>query len=62
MPFLLLIALFHTLSTASYGYVDPGSGHLIWQMLLSVAFGGLFFFRRFITYLFPGKNKTKNTP
>jgi len=34
----------------SYGYIDPGSGHLIWQALLSGLFGGFFFLKKFITF------------
>ena len=26
-------------------YVDPGSGHLIWQFLLSLVAGSIFYFR-----------------
>lgn len=29
------------------GYVDPGSGALIWQMLAAAAVGVLFYFRNF---------------
>lgn len=29
------------------GYVDPGSGALIWQMLAAAAVGVLFYFRSF---------------
>ncbi|WCJ59692.1 hypothetical protein NXS98_00820 [Fontisphaera persica] len=30
-----------------FGYVDPGSGALIWQMLAAAAVGVLFYFRSF---------------
>lgn len=33
----------------SYGYVDPGSGHLLWQALLAGFFGGFFYIKRFFT-------------
>lgn len=32
-------------------YIDPGSGALLWQALLSAFFGALFFGRRFIQYV-----------
>jgi hypothetical protein len=27
-------------------YADPGSGTLVWQLLLAAFFGGMFYFRR----------------
>ena len=32
-------------------YIDPGSGALLWQALLSALFGALFFGRRFIQFV-----------
>lgn len=29
-----------------FAYVDPGSGTLLWQLLVSAIFGGLFFIRQ----------------
>lgn len=36
-----------TTSTA-HAYTDPGSGMLIWQLLVSALVGGLFYFRKAI--------------
>jgi len=36
-------------------YTDPGTGALIWQMLVAAAVGGLFYFRRLLAWLRPGK-------
>jgi hypothetical protein len=32
-------------------YTDPGTGALVWQMLLGAAFGAMFYFRRLIGWL-----------
>jgi hypothetical protein len=32
-------------------YTDPGSGTLIWQLLLAVFFGGMFYLRRLKDFL-----------
>ena len=32
-------------------YVDPGSGHLLWQMLVAAAVGALFYIRQFREFL-----------
>jgi len=42
----------------AHAYGDPGTGVLLWQMLLAAFFGASFFFRRFLTWLrltFKGK-------
>ena len=35
----------------AYGYTDPGSGALIWQMLLAASFGAVFYFRKLLSWL-----------
>jgi hypothetical protein len=45
----------------AYAYTDPGSGTLIWQMLLAASFGIMFYLRRMITWfraLKAGRDKT----
>ncbi len=45
---------------AAHAYIDPGSGALIWQMLIAAFFGGMFYFRRGIGQIkswFGGKPK-----
>ena len=39
----------------AYGYTDPGSGALIWQLLLAASFGAVFYFRKLISWLGFGK-------
>jgi hypothetical protein len=31
-----------------FAYTDPGSGTLIWQMILAASFGIMFYFRRIV--------------
>ena len=39
-------------------YVDPGSGALLWQMILAGFFGAAFYFRKFLARItFRGKHK-----
>lgn len=44
----IVFLIFQWLPETSYGYVDPGSGHLLWQALLAGFFGGFFFLKRLI--------------
>lgn len=51
----------------AYAYTDPGSGLLALQYLLSLAAGGLFYFRRSLAKLFRFRSRenppdTKNEP
>ncbi len=51
----------------AYAYTDPGSGLLALQYLLSLAAGGLFYFRRSLARLFRSRSRenppeTKNEP
>jgi len=47
--FLLVLISFGT-ERAANAYADPGSGMLIWQMLLAAIAGGLFYVRRFTSW------------
>ena len=51
---LCLIAFLFSLREAN-AYTDPGSGALIWQILMGAAVGCMFYFRRFISWF--GKKK-----
>lgn len=42
------VILITTVETAQ-AYIDPGSGSLLLQMIISVIVGGLFYFRKFLT-------------
>lgn len=43
----------------AYGYTDPGSGALIWQMLLAASFGAVFYFRKLLSWLGVGKRNRR---
>jgi hypothetical protein len=38
-------------SAQAHAYGDPGSGALLWQLLLAAFFGGMFYFRRIISWV-----------
>lgn len=42
---LMFAAILVSLSSNAYAYIDPGSGALIWQLVLSAFFGAMFFIR-----------------
>ncbi len=39
-------ALLVVTPSTAYAYIDPGSGTLLWQLLLAAFFGALFWLRR----------------
>lgn len=49
--FALLYIVLVPMTSTAYAYTDPGSGMLIWQMLVSAVIGGLFYFRKAISKL-----------
>ncbi len=38
-------------SHCAFGYIDPGSGHLLLQIVMAAALGGLFYIKRIIRYV-----------
>jgi hypothetical protein len=38
-------------SPAAFGYADPGSGALLWQILAASFIGAGFYFRRFLNWI-----------
>ena len=45
----------------AYGYTDPGSGALIWQLLLAASFGAVFYVRKLLARIgFGKKNRSQN--
>lgn len=49
----------------AYGYTDPGSGALIWQLLLAASFGAAFYVRKLLAWIgigrkVRGENKKKD--
>ena len=55
----LFLALSFCFERNAYGYVDPGSGLLVFQSLSAAVAGAIFYFRRHIKSLFiKAKNKS----
>ena len=50
LALLIMILSFGT-EREAHAYTDPGSGMLIWQMLLAAFAGAMFYFRRATTWL-----------
>lgn len=46
----ILICLLALTEKEARAYADPGSGAMLWQMLVAGAVGVMFYFRRFIRY------------
>ncbi|HSE37548.1 MAG TPA: hypothetical protein VLG74_09620 [Blastocatellia bacterium] len=46
---LVLVLLFATQARV-HAYTDPGTGTLIWQMLVAASFGVMFYLRRILTW------------
>ena len=57
----LYFALGFCFERNAYGYVDPGSGLLVFQSLSAVITGAVFYFRRHIKSLFI-KSKVESRP
>lgn len=47
-PWLLLPAALWLFAAPAYAYADPGTGILIWQLLLAGISGALFYLRRLL--------------
>ena len=48
------------LAAPAFGYTDPGTGLMLWQILGAVLVGLMFHARRVVTRLWPGKPKERN--
>jgi hypothetical protein len=62
ISYLCLLAL--VFAVPSYGYIDPGTGHLIWQFIAGVLIGSTFYLgkiRSTVTRLITGKNPEKKS-
>ena len=51
---LLLLAL------PAYGYTDPGSGLMLWQIMGAMFVGLMFYARKAVVAIWPGKGKGRN--
>jgi hypothetical protein len=49
--FLICVGVLLVAQIQVYAYVDPGSGTLIWQILLAASFGVMFYLRRIIGWV-----------
>jgi hypothetical protein len=49
--FVLMVILIFGTEQPALAYTDPGSGALIWQLLVAAFAGALFYFRRFAFWL-----------
>jgi len=57
---LICVGVLLVAQTRVYAYADPGSGTLIWQMILAASFGVMFYARRIIAWFRspkPGHNQ-----
>jgi hypothetical protein len=54
---LVVLAL---LALPAYGYTDPGSGLMLWQILGAMLVGLMFYARKVITYFWPAKRKGRD--
>lgn len=45
-------------ATPAYGYTDPGSGLLLWQMVGAAVVGSLFYLKRLFGWLSVGRRKS----
>ena len=57
-PVVFGAALLLVLWQPAYGYTDPGSGLLLWQMLGAAFVGSLFYVRRLFGWLSFGRKKS----
>ena len=44
------------------GYIDPGSGAMVWQIIAASFVGALFMFRRFVLRWFRKRKKPDDLP
>lgn len=60
----LILVVMAVMASPCFGYVDPGSGHLLLQALLAGFFGGFFFIKRIFTFpsFFRRQREQKNDP
>jgi hypothetical protein len=47
---IIMFALLAAVEQPAYGYTDPGSGALIWQMLMAALVGVGFYYRRLLSW------------
>ena len=55
----LAVILLLLTESRAYAYTDPGSGALLWQLLVAAFVGAGFYFRKFLFHLIPKKKIEK---
>jgi hypothetical protein len=53
------LIIFLLLALPAYGYTDPGSGLMLWQILGAMFFGLMFYARKVVSCIWPGKRKCR---
>lgn len=46
----LILVLLIATQARVYAYTDPGTGTLVWQLLLAASFGAMFYLRRIVRW------------
>jgi hypothetical protein len=59
---LFVVVLLITFPNLAHAYVDPGSGHLLLQLLLAFLAGALFYARSIMQWFGLGERTAPNTP
>jgi hypothetical protein len=57
----LAVILLMTFATTAHAYTDPGTGTLIWQMLLAASFSFMFYARRLLAWVRGRRNRKDTT-
>ncbi len=59
---LVLFAALQVTEKEALAYSDPGSGALIWQMMVASLFGGMFYFRKVVEKIRSWRGKAGEGP
>ena len=60
IKFVLIVLIIS--ESRAHAYTDPGSGALLWQLLVGAALGMLFYFRKITYWVRTRVNRVKNSP
>jgi len=59
--FAIAMILLLVLARDAHAYTDPGTGALIWQMLLAASVGFMFYFRRLLAWVRGDRGRKSTT-
>ena len=48
--FVMVLIMLIATQTRVHAYTDPGTGTMVWQLLLAASFGVMFYLRRILTW------------